>query len=970
MSRTRLRGHPRRLKQKTSRSGSGHRQYSGPQSRTQRARVHSNEYEKPDPEIQNSQEQLRAVPDTLSQGIASLIWAEEALRKSEERFRTSVENLIDGFAILSSVRDKTGTIVDFRYEYINKAGCLLNQRTYEEQVGHTLLELLPEQKVAAILKEYTRVVESGEPLVKETQYEVSRDGRKLNRVFDVRAAKLGDGFVATWRDVTERVRREEEIERLRRRNELILNSAGEGILGLDLEGNHIFVNPAAARMFGYESDELVGRRSHDIWHHTRTDGSPYPVEECPIYAAWKDAAVHQVRDEVFWRKDGTSFPVEYTSTPIFENGKLAGAVVTFQDITERKQAEKALQKSEERLRLAQKAGHVGVFDWDMIADRIVWTEEFQSIYGMAPYSSENAFEFWTKIVHPDDLPETRERIVRAVQMQSQEIQSEYRIVRANGQVHWIDSRGAISYDASGRPVRMIGTSVDITERKETEQALRESEAKYSTLVEQAQDGVFIHQDNAYQFANRALAEITGYAVQELMEMEPFQLAAPEFVDELVADYSSRMEGEKEPRTFEIRIVREDGMLRDVETTVCTIQYRGRPAVMGVIRDVTERNRIREQLMRTQRIESVALLAGGIAHDFNNLLTGIMGNISLARVQPDIGSRSFEFLNEAERSAIRAKSLTNQLLTFAKGGIPVKKTFYPANLIKEAAEFAVRGSNVRCEFDIPEDLWAIDADEGQFDQVIDNLVINAREAMPEGGKITIRAQNIRIDDEKRPPLKGGKYVRISVQDYGIGIPKEYLERIFDAYFTTKREGRGLGLAVTHSIIEKHNGYIEAESKLGEGTIFYVYMPASEKVIEAEAKPAEAVSRVPGKGAKILLMDDEDVILRVGKEILGFLGYEVETVRNGNEAIKEYEKAKASEAPFDAVILDLTVPGDIGAQETVKKLLDIDPDVRSIVSSGYSGDPVISEFERFGFHAAISKPYSIEEIKEVLDKVIHG
>jgi PAS domain S-box-containing protein len=390
-------------------------------------------------------------------------------------------------------------------------------------------------------------------------------------------------------------------------------------------------------------------------------------------------------------------------------------------------------------------------------------------------------------------------------------------------------------------------------------------------------------------------------------------------------------------------------------------------VVLVFRDITEKQKMEEELQKVEKLESIGLLAGGIAHDFNNLLMAILGNITLAKMYARPEDKVLERLEEAEKAGLRAKELTQQLLTFSKGGAPAKKTALIQELIKDSASFALRGSNVRCEFFFPDGLWPAEVDEGQISQVINNLIINAAQAMPEGGVIKVRAENLTVKPEHSLPLKEEKYVKITIEDQGTGISKEHLPKIFDPYFTTKQKGSGLGLATTYSIIKRHDGYITVESELGKGTSFYIYLPASEK--EVPKRKAEEEEILPGKG-KVLLMDDEEAVRKVAGKMLKSLGYEVEFAEEGGQAIELYKEARESGKPFDLVILDLTVPGGMGGKETIKKLLEIDPKVKAIVSSGYSNDPIMADFKKYGFRGVIAKPYKVRELSEELHRVMMG
>jgi CheY-like chemotaxis protein len=388
----------------------------------------------------------------------------------------------------------------------------------------------------------------------------------------------------------------------------------------------------------------------------------------------------------------------------------------------------------------------------------------------------------------------------------------------------------------------------------------------------------------------------------------------------------------------------------------------------------------EELLKARKLESLGVLAGGIAHDFNNLLTGILGNISHVRVLSEVGGKAHKMLGEAEKASLRARDLTRQLLTFSRGGEPVRRTTSIVDLIKDSAGFAIRGSNVRCEYAIPDDLWAVDIDSGQISQVINNLAINADHSMPDGGALTITCENVTLGEAELPGLKGEEYVLISVEDHGSGIKKENIQKIFDPYFTTKKKGSGLGLATSYAIVKNHDGLITVTSRLGLGTTFYIYLPAVHGDVSTDARLEEehkAILRDESQGAqvvrsdgRILVMDDEDIIRDLVREILTGLGYDVDVAVDGVEAIGLYKESIKSDRRYSAVIMDLTIPGGMGGGEAIKVLLDIDPEVKAIVSSGYSNDPIMSDYARHGFAAVIAKPYKAVELSVLVHNVIDG
>ncbi len=393
-------------------------------------------------------------------------------------------------------------------------------------------------------------------------------------------------------------------------------------------------------------------------------------------------------------------------------------------------------------------------------------------------------------------------------------------------------------------------------------------------------------------------------------------------------------------------------------------------VVLVFRDITDRKRMQDELIKAEKLESVGILAGGIAHDFNNILTAVHGNISLAKLSVSPNGEAFDRLIAAEKAACRAKDLTRQLLTFSKGGAPVKTAAPLKELLMDWTNFALRGSNVKSVLDVAEDLWQADIDEGQISQVINNLVINADQAMPDGGTIHVTAKNLMLTQVQESfPCGPGRWILVSVKDEGIGIPPDSLPRIFDPYFTTKETGVGLGLATSYATIKAHGGHIQVESSPGIGTTFTIYFPATETPREPRLR-SELYYRSPRTGCRILVMDDDEIVGGLAKEILETLGYEAIVVDNGDVALEKYRKSKDQGRPFDVVIMDLTIPGGMGGKETIKVLKEYDPLVKAIVCSGYCNDPIMADYEGYGFCGVLAKPFSIHEMSQVVHRVVNS
>jgi signal transduction histidine kinase/CheY-like chemotaxis protein len=389
------------------------------------------------------------------------------------------------------------------------------------------------------------------------------------------------------------------------------------------------------------------------------------------------------------------------------------------------------------------------------------------------------------------------------------------------------------------------------------------------------------------------------------------------------------------------------------------------AGIEVVRDITSRVKMTEEIVRAQKLESIGLLAGGIAHDFNNLLTALLGNISLAKTYADSNDKVIAKLKAAEKASLRARDLTQQLLTFSKGGAPVKRVMNINELVRDSANFSLRGANVKCRFALSDDLWPVQVDQGQLSQVANNLVINADQAMPEGGIMAVSTENVILSSGNQMLLDPGKYILVTFADQGHGIDAEDLPRIFDPFFSTKEGGTGLGLATAFSIAKNHGGHITVESSPDSGTKFFVYLPATE--VQFEDSPINDEAIYSGKG-KVLIMDDDDAVRTLALEMLAHLGYKVIATSNGEEALSIYEAAIREKDPFDALILDLTVPGRMGGCETGRKILGINPTAKILISSGYSNDPVMANYEKYGFCGIVPKPYKIEGMSKKLHDIL--
>ncbi|MBN2534922.1 MAG: PAS domain-containing protein [Spirochaetales bacterium] len=520
------------------------------------------------------------------------------------------------------------------------------------------------------------------------------------------------------------------------------------------------------------------------------------------------------------------------------------------------------------------------------------------------------------------------------------------------------------YDTGGKVCRVVMILKDITGQKQAEKAMEKDKKELIATLKSIGDAVIsTNSEGKIIVMNRIAENLTGYREEEASGKpveKIFRIVNEEKHESILNPVKEVIEQGK------ITSLKNDTILVSRDGTHYSIMGSSAPicikdgiisGVVLVFRNVTERRLIRQEMEKENKLESLGLLAEGIAHDFNNILTAILTNIGAALYEIPESSNAYIFLSRTEEASRQARKLTQQLLAFAKGGKPVKKIMPVTDFLKETIEFVLSGSNIISRFDIQDDLWPVNIDEGQITQVFHNLIINAEQAMPEGGIITVKARNEQVTSSGIIPLHPGKYILITIADIGKGIPEKYLKKIFDPYFSTKQRGRGLGLTITFSIIKQHGGYLSINSKPGEGTTATIYLPAS---LQSPGEREMIKENAKLKKGKILFMDDNPHIRDIMSKILEKLGHHVIFAWEGDSAIEQYKAAKEKGEPFDLCIIDLTIHGGRGGKSTMEELVKIDPGVKAIVSSGYSGDPLIAEYEKYGFIDYLVKPYKIEEL----------
>ena len=507
---------------------------------------------------------------------------------------------------------------------------------------------------------------------------------------------------------------------------------------------------------------------------------------------------------------------------------------------------------------------------------------------------------------------------------------------------------------------------EITERNQVEEVLRRREATLRSIFLTVPLGIGSLHNWELVGGNDFFYKMTGYSKESIRGGNLKKLFNHQTEYNKIRQKVHRILENEETAAIETQWRRQDGQVREIFFKFAATDKNNLEAdLVFAAMDISDLRKMEQERLRMDKLESLGILAGGIAHDFNNILTIILGNIELVGLDIRKPDKSLERLLEAEQACQRAQHLAKQLLTFAKGGLPLKKPINVEDLLQDVVPLALSGSNSAVEISIDENVWPIEIDEDQIHQVINNILINADQAMPHGGLITIKVQNLYLTPATGLPLPEGKYVRFSFLDQGIGIDQKNIGKIFDPYYTTKKFGNGLGLTTAFSIIKNHQGHITVDSEPGKGTSFHIYLPTAKN---AAWLHKTKISTMPIKGqGRILVMDDEGAIREVLCQMLHKLGYEAVCVKDGGQALEAYQQAK-KQGPFDAVILDLTIPNGLGGKETLELLLQLDPQIRAIVSSGYGDDPIMANYENYGFKSVIAKPYKISELSLVLHNVM--
>lgn len=882
-----------------------------------------------------------------------------------------------GDAVIST--NRSGQIV-----YMNPVAEKLTGWTVEQAVGK------PCSDIFKIINSHTRqpcqnpidkVIKSGgiEGLANDTVL-IAKNGFEM-QIADSAAPIVDDygnctGVVLIFRDVTVEYQSRNEITESRKLLKIFVENTPAAVAMLDKNLCYMAYSKRWLSDYNLGERDLTGLHHYDLFPEIRK----LPVW-MDVHQRCLAGAVERKDEELFVREDGTANWLRWEVRPWRDaNDEIGGILLLTEDISARKRAELALEQSEKLYRRAIEVADAVPYYQNYLTNQYEFVgSEIQKLTG---YSSEEFTpELWVSIEKEIDLLNdlhgltVHDAIDKAKSGEGISWRADYKIKTRSGETKWLANAAIQVKDEQGIIIGSLGILQDITDRKLAEQSLFESQNRLVEAQRIAKMGDFTW--------NVGTGEVTwSSALYDLLKYDRSENINADFVMTKVQhpEDSSRVmnwlnecisSGEDRLTPCEYRIIRNDGEVIEVRTQGVIQRFNHKSAaVFATVQDITEQKRVEEELQNMEKLRSIGTLAGGIAHDFNNILTGVFGNLSIARCEIEPDHPAYPFMKEAENSLNRASRLTKQLLTFSKGGAPVKELTTISDLIQEVIRFDLSGSRVKPVFHIDEHLWIVEVDKSQIQQVFSNITINANQAMPDGGQLYVSMNNEVAETNPVHDLKPGNFVKITVRDEGSGIDPKLIGKIFEPYFSTKQTGNGLGLATVYSIIQKHNGHIDVESELGIGTTFTIYIPASDIQFKDHQMDTGIFSQIQNQNARILVMDDEEVIRKLLIKLLCIIGYEVETVADGKQAVEAYQNAMNKQNPFNAVIMDITIPGGMGGEEAVKHILAMDPNAKCIVSSGYANDPIMANYLNYGFKGIAPKPYTIEEIKDVLHQVLNG
>jgi two-component system cell cycle sensor histidine kinase/response regulator CckA len=893
---------------------------------------------------------------SVCKGITSLNHVQEELKESEESYRSILALAPDAIAIL---RAKDG-----RYIQINEAFCRMTGYGTEEIIGKTSLDLnlypdpFDRRKITEILQRDGRVD------ALEIRFQ-AKNGNIMDDLVSARPIRFKgeDCVLVVATTITSLKEAQNALRESEEKYRNILETMDEGYWETDLKGKLTFFNKAFLRLSGLPSRDLL------LGLDSREYTSPQEFER--IYRIFSEVYRTGIPTEVFDFEvtvaDGSRITVEM-SVSLLRNasGDAIGFRGISRDRTEQRKAERALKESEQRYRSILETMEEAYWETDLAGNFTFFNDALCRLHGY-PRDEVRGMNY-RRFSSPQDSGRIYSIYNQIYRTGVPTKLIDFDVIKKDGSVVMTESSASLIRNSSGEPVGFRGISRDRTEQRTAERALRESEEKHRLVVENANEGIFIIQDEGVKFPNSRTKELTGYTTEDLASMSFLDLVHSKDRAVFRKAYQEQPEaGVRCLRTQSFRLVNKKGEILWVELNHLPISWEERPATLNFLKDLTPQKKMEAQLFQAKKLEAIGTLAGGIAHDFNNLLMGIQGNTSLILLDMDSENPHYGNLRNIEKLVKNGSELTRQLLGAARRGKYEVKPTNLSELIRTSADlFSRTKKEISIHQRFQENLWTVEVDQGQIEQVLLNLYVNAWHAMPEGGDLFIETQNLTLGEyEVRAyGVTPGRFVRISVTDSGIGMDEAVLKRVFDPFFTTRHMGRGtgLGLASAYGIIRNHNGVINVYSEKGAGSTFNVYLPATDKEIRETPEPTRSILN---GNETILFVDDEDAIVELGHQFLSRLGFHVKTAKSGKEALEVYRKEKEG---IDLVILDMIMPRMSGG-EAYDRLKQIDPSINVLLSSGYSLNGQAQEILDRGCRGFIQKPYTLEKlsrkVREALD-----
>ncbi|MGM0598067.1 MAG: PAS domain S-box protein [Myxococcota bacterium] len=876
---------------------------------------------------------------------------------SKVNFSTIVNSIPIGYAYHKIVLDSHNQPVDYVFLEINT-----KFEKYTGLKGKDILNKRITTVLPHIRKGFDWIRAYGEVALEGKEIQFEQYSEPLDRHYKITACSPEKGyFITFFSDITKMVSTEQQLLKNRQRLKLALDAGELGFWDWNLQTNEVYFSERYYTMLGYKPGEFP--MTYPSWKNLLHPDDHHVIPKIETYIA--KARPYQI-DFRLRCKNGTYKWISGQGKTYVrdKSGKPLQVVGLHIDIDKRKKDELQL-----------------VFQADIleqIQDMIIATDlEGRIIY--ANQAEINTFgkskeDLLGKFVHTlgkDSATETTQQEIIDTTLARSSWRGEVANYTNEGKKIILDSRVQLIRDHQNKPTGMVGISTDITRQKEMEANLQNEKERLAVTLQSIGDGVITTDINGkVMLVNKVATQLTGWEQKNAVGKP------------LTEIFEIINQNTGQPHENPVKKVLATGKTVELQNGTVLISRNGDKHIIAdsgapiknsegktigvvlVFRDMTAKHKMQKIVQRAAKLESLGILAGGIAHDFNNLLGGIYGFIDLARMVTT-NREIAEYLDSSAETINRARHLTGQLLTFAKGGSPVRKVSSLFPFIKEIAHFALSGSNISCTCNVPGNLWHCFIDKNQLSQVVENLIINAKQAMPNGGIIQITAANIHETQNAHPGLQNNKYVKISIKDEGTGIPDNLIPHIFDPFYTTKTQGHGLGLATSYSIMEKHDGLIEVESKPGVGTTFHLYLPATTSKDNQTRQNSTSLHR---GSETFVIMDDEPALLKTMKFMLTSFGYEVICHQEGSKLTEFYQQALADNLKIKAMIFDLTIPGGMGGKETVAQIRKLNQEIPIFVSSGYSDNPVIANPEKYGFTDSISKPFRLKELSRLLNKYL--